>query len=68
VGIPDGQLEPIFERFQRLKVADRRGLGLGLYISKRIIDAHGGRIRVESQVGRGTTFSFTLHNAATGRS
>jgi signal transduction histidine kinase len=67
-GIPDSQLDRIFERFQQLKVADRRGLGLGLYISKRIIDAHGGRIRVESQVGRGTTFSFTLKKGATGRS
>jgi signal transduction histidine kinase len=67
-GIPESQLDRIFERFQQLKVADRRGLGLGLYISKRIIDAHGGRIWVESQVGRGTTFSFTLKNGATGRS
>jgi signal transduction histidine kinase len=59
-GIADSQLERIFERFQQVKVADRQGLGLGLYISKRIVDAHGGRIWVESQVGRGTTFSFTL--------
>ena len=66
--IPESQLDRIFDRFHQLKGADRRRLGPGLYISKCIVEAHGGRIWVESQVGGGTTFSFTLKNGATGRS
>jgi signal transduction histidine kinase len=62
-GIPEGQLTRIFERFHRVNVADRQGLGLGLYISKRIIDAHQGEIWVESHVGRGSTFFITLPGA-----
>jgi signal transduction histidine kinase len=62
-GIPEGQLTRIFERFHRVNVADRQGLGLGLYISKRIIDAHHGEIGVESHVGRGSTFFITLPSA-----
>ena len=62
-GIPEAQLTRIFERFHRVNVADRQGLGLGLYISKRIIDAHGGQIWVESHVGRGSTFFITLPSA-----
>jgi signal transduction histidine kinase len=60
IGIPGPLQSTIFDRFQQLRAADRRGLGLGLYISKRIIDAHGGRIWVESRVGEGSTFFFTL--------
>jgi signal transduction histidine kinase len=60
IGIPASQQARIFDRFQQLRSADRRGLGLGLYIAKRIVDAHGGRIWVESQPGVGSTFSFTL--------
>jgi signal transduction histidine kinase len=60
VGIPDGALTAIFERFRQLDRSDRTGLGLGLYISQWIIEAHGGRIWAESQEGRGTTFHFTL--------
>jgi signal transduction histidine kinase len=59
-GIPAGELRRIFDRFHQVGNTDRRGLGLGLYISKAIIDAHGGRIWAESEIGRGTTFSFTL--------
>jgi signal transduction histidine kinase len=64
-GIPESQLSRIFERFHRVNVAERQGLGLGLglYISKRIIDAHHGEIWVESHVGRGSTFFITLPNA-----
>ena len=62
-GIPEAQLTRIFERFHRVNVADRQGLGLGLYISKRIVDAHHGKIWVESQVGRGSTFYVQLPRA-----
>ena len=62
-GIPEGQLTRIFERFHRVNVSDRQGLGLGLYISKRIIDAHRGEIWVDSHVGRGSTFFITLPSA-----
>jgi signal transduction histidine kinase len=60
VGIPDGELIEIFERFRRLNPSEHTGLGLGLYISRWIIEAHGGRIWAESKVGVGTTFHFTL--------
>jgi signal transduction histidine kinase len=60
VGIPEGDLTSIFERFRQLDRGDRTGLGLGLYISLWIVEAHGGRIWAESVVGSGTTFHFTL--------
>jgi len=61
VGIPDGDLTGIFERFRQLNhLSHRTGLGLGLYISKWIVEAHGGRIWAESKVGDGTTVRFTL--------
>jgi signal transduction histidine kinase len=63
VGIPHDKLTRIFERFQQLSEEDRSGLGLGLYISKRLVEAHHGRIWAESQVGEGSTFSFTLPSA-----
>jgi len=59
-GIAADDLHRIFERFHQVSNADRRGLGLGLYISKAIVDAHGGRIWAESEVGRGSRFAFTL--------
>jgi signal transduction histidine kinase len=59
-GIPEEQLTKLFGRFWQGNPADRRGIGLGLTISKGIVDAHGGRIWVESRVGEGTTFHFTL--------
>ena len=59
VGIAADKLEAVFVRF--LQVAnDRRGVGLGLYISKAIVQGHGGRIWAESQIGQGSTFCFTL--------
>ena len=60
VGIPEGELTGIFERFRQLNPSDRTGLGLGLYISKWIVEAHGGSIWAESKVGDGTTVHFTL--------
>jgi two-component system phosphate regulon sensor histidine kinase PhoR len=61
IGIPAEVIPHLFERFYRVKdTAARGGLGLGLYISKQIITAHGGRIWAESKVGKGSTFNFTL--------
>lgn len=62
-GIPGNMLEAVFERFWQLGKNDRRGLGLGLYISKCIVEAHGGRIWAESTHGEGSTFWFTLPGA-----
>ena len=59
-GIPEEKMSQIFERFSQLGVNDRRGLGLGLFIAKWIVEAHKGRIWVTSDVGKGSTFSFTL--------
>ena len=59
VGIPADRLESVFERFVQVH-DDRRGMGLGLYISKCIVEGHGGRIRVESTLGHGSAFFFTL--------
>ena len=51
-GIAEQDTRQIFERFSQLKRKDRRGLGLGLYIAKWIVEAHHGRIWVTSEVGR----------------
>ncbi len=59
-GIAEEQKAKIFERFAQIKNADRRGLGLGLYISKMLVEAHKGQIGVVSTQGEGSTFSFTL--------
>jgi len=61
IGIAEETMKSIFEKFYQVKNTTRAGgLGLGLYISKRIIEAHGGRIWAESIEGTGTTFSFTI--------
>jgi signal transduction histidine kinase len=59
-GIPADKLETIFDRFIQLQPTDRRGLGLGLYISKCLIEGHGGRIWASSVVGQGSSLCFTL--------
>ncbi len=59
-GIPDEKIKSIFERYAQLASKDRRGLGLGLYIAKMLVEAHSGQIWVESKVGEGSTFYFTL--------
>ena len=59
-GIPEEQLPRLFDRYWQARKTDHRGAGLGLAIAKGIVEAHGGRIWVESEVGNGTTFSFTV--------
>ena len=59
-GIPPENLPHLFDRFWQARETRRAGAGLGLYIAKGIIEAHGGRLWVESTLGVGTTFSFTL--------
>ena len=61
VGIPQDELPHVFERLYRARTGRAaEGLGLGLYISRLIVEAHGGRIWAESRVGEGSTFSFSL--------
>jgi PAS domain S-box-containing protein len=61
-GIPESNLEYIFTKFYRIKspLEMEQGLGLGLFISKKIIEAHGGKIWVDSIEGQGSMFHFTL--------
>ena len=60
IGIEPDALTRIFDRFWQARPTPRRGSGLGLAIARGIIEAHGGRIWVESEVGRGSVFSFSL--------
>jgi signal transduction histidine kinase len=63
IGIPADKLERVFERMYRIEQAPSHrtdGLGLGLAICKGLVEAHGGRIWVESKVGEGSTFSFNI--------
>jgi signal transduction histidine kinase len=62
-GIPGHMLQSVFERFWQVGEGDRRGLGLGLYISSCIVEAHGGRIWAESEPGQGSQFHFTIPGA-----
>lgn len=62
VGIPEHELPNIFNKFHQVEGSRQRyqGIGLGLHLAKRIIEYHGGDIRVESRVGEGTSFFFVL--------
>jgi signal transduction histidine kinase len=59
-GIHPDQLPHVFKRFWQVDSNTRRGLGLGLYICEQLVLAHGGHISVESELGKGATFRFTL--------
>ena len=63
VGISPGEIANLFQKYQQStsgKTSEHKGTGLGLVISKMIVEAHGGKIWVESEEGKGTTFVFTL--------
>jgi signal transduction histidine kinase len=62
-GIPAEMLGAVFERFWQIGKDDRRGLGLGLYISRCIVEAHHGTIWAESEPDKGSTFFFTIPGA-----
>ena len=61
-GISPDDLPHLFQRFYRVKSSAQKteGIGLGLYITRLLVEAHGGHIWVESTPGKGSTFSFTL--------
>lgn len=59
-GIAAADVPRLFDRFWQARKGERRGAGLGLSIAKGIVEAHGGRIWVDSALGRGSTFAFTV--------
>jgi signal transduction histidine kinase len=63
IGIPADAQQHIFERFHRVtnaRTQDIKGMGIGLFVVKEIVDLHGGAVAVESQEGRGSTFTICL--------
>jgi signal transduction histidine kinase len=62
-GIPPEHMERLFDRFWKADPASRNGAGLGLAIARGIVEAHGGRLSVESVLGAGTTFRMVLPRA-----
>ncbi|MDQ3981664.1 MAG: ATP-binding protein, partial [Actinomycetota bacterium] len=65
IGISEQDRDRIFSKFSMLPKPGwvKKGTGLGLFITKGIVEAHGGRIWVESEPGKGSTFAFTLRAA-----
>ena len=59
-GIPPDDMSHLFDNFWQARKSDHRGVGLGLAIVKELVEAHGGEVWVESVVGQGSTFSFSL--------
>jgi len=67
VGIPPEDLSDIFDKYAQARsraTRSEKGTGLGLYITRQLVELHGGRIEVQSEVGRGSTFSFTVPTAS----
>jgi signal transduction histidine kinase len=62
IGIAPTDQEAVFEEFRQVGAAERKaeGTGLGLALSRKFVELHGGRIWVQSEVGHGSTFTFTL--------
>ena len=66
IGVPEDQIGRLFQKFSRLdtpEMKEIKGSGLGLWICSEIVKSHGGRIWVESEMGKGSTFKFTLKTA-----
>ena len=64
-GIPREEIPRLFKPFERgttKKTAGEKSTGLGLVIARKIVDAHGGTVSIESELGKGSTFSFTIPN------
>lgn len=59
-GIPIEKQGEIFSRFAQIRTSDRTGLGLGLYIAKTIVEYHSGKLNVNSELGKGSTFHFSI--------
>lgn len=60
IGFEEQYYDKIFRIFQRLNILEYKGTGIGLSLSKRIVERHGGKIRVESKPGEGSVFTFTI--------
>jgi signal transduction histidine kinase len=62
IGIAPADQETVFEEFRQVGAAERKaeGTGLGLALSRKFVELHGGKIWVQSEPGRGSTFTFTL--------
>ncbi len=70
MGIPPDEMKFLFERFSRASNAKRspvKGTGLGLYLSKTLVERHGGNIQVQSNLGEGSTFTIVLPRMRDGR-
>lgn len=63
-GIPPDNISHLFDNFWQARKSDKRGVGLGLAIVKELVEAHGGKVWVESEVDHGSTFSFSLPAAS----